>query len=83
MDQKAFIAFAKAVVAECTGDGVTTNDVYVVWYCKTLQNQKALLGTPVRDGKYFEVTYNGDKQQVYLDEYIKSKNVCFDVNNVK
>lgn len=51
-------------------------DVYVVWVCKTLQNNKALLSTTLSDGMYFECTYNGDKQEMYLDAYRKEKNVC-------
>ena len=51
-------------------------DVYVVWMCKTLQNSKALLSTTVSDGKYYEVTYNGDKKELYLDVYVKLDNVC-------
>ena len=49
-------------------------DVYVVWYCKTLQNAKALLSTPVSDGIYYELTYNGDKRELYLDAYKKWEN---------
>ena len=51
-------------------------DVYTVWSCKTLQNNKALLSTTLSDGMYFECTYNGDKQEMYLDAYRKEKNVC-------
>ena len=50
------------------------NDVYVVWYCKTLQNHKALLATPTHDGMYYEITYNGDKEEWYLDAYKKFDN---------
>lgn len=49
-------------------------DVFVVWQCKTLQNQKACLATPMRDGLYFEVTLNGDKGEIYLDVYEKIDN---------
>ena len=35
-------------------------DVCVVWNCKTLQNNKALLSTTLPDGMYFECTYNGE-----------------------
>lgn len=38
-------------------------DVYVVWNCKTLQNNKALLSTTLSDGMYFECTYNGDRKE--------------------
>lgn len=55
---------------------ITTADVYVVWFCKTLQNWKALLSTNVSDGMYYEVTYNGDKKEAYLDAYKKWENLC-------
>jgi len=50
-------------------------DVFVVWFCKTLQNWKCLLSTTVPDGMYYEVTYNGDKGEAYLDAYKKWANV--------
>lgn len=55
---------------------ISLNDVYVVWTCKTLQNFKALLSTTVSDGMYYEITYNGDKKEFYLDAYKKWENVC-------
>lgn len=57
---------------------VTLSDIYVVWFSKTLQNWKALVATSVDDGYYYEVTYDGDKNQVYLDQYSKVLNVCID-----
>ena len=51
-------------------------DVYVVWNCKTLQNNKALLSTTLSDGLYYEVTYNGDKDEFYFDAYKKFENKC-------
>lgn len=55
--------------------------VYVVWTCKTLQNNKALLATTLKDNMYFEVTYNGDEKEMYLDAYKKEKNVCIEVGD--
>ena len=55
---------------------ITSDDVYVVWFCKTLQNWKALLSTVVPDGMYYELTYNGDKKELYLDAYKKWENKC-------
>lgn len=54
---------------------ITEKDVFIVWFCKTLQNWKALVSTTVSDGMYYEVTYNGDKQETYLDAYKKWENV--------
>ena len=50
---------------DVTGN-LVTDDVFVVWYCKTLQNHKALLSTPVSDGMHYEITYNGDKNELYF-----------------
>lgn len=51
-------------------------DVYIVWYCKTLQNWKALASTTLADGMYYELTLNGDKNEIYLDAYKKFENKC-------
>ena len=51
-------------------------DVYIVWFSKTLQNWKALVSTNVSDGMYYEVTYNGDSKETYLDVYKKWDNKC-------
>ena len=55
---------------------INLEDVYVVWFCKTLQNWKALVSTTLPDGQYYEVTHNGDKQETYLDVYKKWDNKC-------
>lgn len=55
---------------------LTINEVFVVWFSKTLQNWKALVSTTISDGMYYEVTYNGDKKETYLDAYKKWENVC-------
>ena len=62
---------------------ITKNDVYVVWFCKTLQNHKALLSTTVSDGMYYEVTFNGDKDEYYLDAYKKWENVSISNKEAK
>lgn len=54
---------------------ICASDVFVVWYSKSLQNHKALLSTTVADGMYYEITYNGNKKEMYLDAYKKWKNV--------
>lgn len=53
-------------------------EVFVVWSCKTLQNYKALISTTLPDGMYYECTYNGNKNEMYLDAYKKfeNKKIC-------
>ena len=55
---------------------ISIEDIYIVWSCKTLQNFKALLSTTISDGMYYELTYNGDKKEWYLDAYKKWQNIC-------
>lgn len=84
MDTNKFLKNCKEKVAEYFNEHkdktdvvetMNAEDVYVVWYCKTLQNAKALLSTPVPDGMYYECTFNGDKNELYLDAYKKWENV--------
>ena len=50
--------------------------VFTVWKAKVLQNWKFLLSSTLPDGMYYEVTYNGDKKEWYLDAYKKFENRC-------
>lgn len=53
---------------------ITVDNVFVVWFSKTLQNWKCLLATTCLDNMYFEATYNGDKHEMYMDVYTKMDN---------
>ena len=84
MQNKDFVEKAKQAVvdyfnsqADSTDKNgrITADDVYVVWLVKALQNNKALLSTTVADGMYYEFTWNGDKNEGYMDAYKKWKNV--------
>lgn len=87
MDSKKFIDICKEAVIAYANENfektdqsqITEEDVFVVWSCKTLQNNKALLSTTVSDGMYYELTYNGDKSEIYLDAYKKWENKCIKV----
>lgn len=88
MDINQFIPTAKELVAKYANDHLDKSDnvpelqpydVYVVWQTKVLQNAKALLSTPLPDGMYYEVTYNGDKDEIYFDAYKKFHNMRVEV----
>lgn len=55
-------------------DLITFDEIFIVWYAKTLQNWKALVCTYRADGYYYELTYNGDKAETYVDVYKKLSN---------
>lgn len=84
MDTQQFIKYAiEAVVDYFNGrvdathrEALKPEDVYVVWSCKTLGNNKALLSTTVPDGMYYEITYNGKKEEIYFDAYKKWEHIC-------
>lgn len=61
-------------------DKVPVFQVYIVWQCKTLQNWKFLISTDIPDGMYYELTYNGDKKEWYIDAYKKFENRCIPEN---
>jgi hypothetical protein len=58
-------------------------DVYIVWFCKVLQNWKALAGTHHGDGMYYEITFDGNNDLVYFDAYKKWQNVQMSGHELK
>ena len=82
MGNDAFFTLCKKLVVDYFNENVdktdnkriTEDDVFIVWACKTLQNNKALVSTTVSDGMYYEITHNGDKNEVYMDVYKKWAN---------
>ena len=82
MGNEKFVKICKRLVARYANehvdktDGVqiTEDNVFVVWLSKVLQNNKALLSTTLPDGMYYELTYNGDKDELYFDAYKKFEN---------
>lgn len=84
MDNQKFIEKCKQIVSgyinrPVNGMNVTVDDICVVWLSKTLQNNKALLSTNLSDGMYYELTYNGDKKELYFDTYKKQGNIKYNL----
>lgn len=85
MNNEEFMEKAKQLVKEYALEHLDKSDntpefnVFIVWSCKTLQNSKALLSTSLPDGMYYELTYNGDKKEIYFDAYKKFENKCIKI----
>lgn len=74
-DSDQFLKKAKSLVVK-TSSGFETEDLYIVWFAKVLGNWKALISTDKLSGLYWEVTYNGNKEEAYVDMYKKVSNVA-------
>lgn len=76
MDERA-LQIVKDYIEEVhasVANSIPSFEVYTVWKCKALQNWKYLLSSTLTDGMYYELTYNGDKKEWYLDAYKKFEN---------
>ena len=58
-------------------DKIPDFEVYTVWKAKVLQNWKYLISSTLLDGMYYELTFNGDKNEWYLDAYKKFENKVY------
>lgn len=82
MTDVAFVDFCKETIRDYVNKHIdktdraeiSTDDVFIVWQVKALQNWKALASTTLFDGMYYEITYNGDKGDAYIDCYKKWEN---------
>ena len=72
--RRAVYEYVKEHIDKTDNVDFSIDDVYLVWCCKTLQNWKALISTTLPDGMYYECTFNGDKNEMYLDVYKKFEN---------
>ena len=63
---------------------ISDDEIKVVWFCKTLQNGKALIAIikPCFND-YYEATYNGDRKIIYLDIYKKSSQILLDYSTIE
>ncbi len=86
-----FIVLAKKIVWDWIANryanegktiAINSHDVFVVWQSKILKNHKAILAAPTPDKFLFEVTYNGETGEFYLDAYDKLENRAYDGNLV-
>lgn len=56
---------------------VDDSQIHFVWLSKILQNNKAIVITTLPDEEMYEFTYNGNKEELYVDRYVKQDNRCY------
>lgn len=84
-DPDRFLKMAKLFVVGANNNGadddetqLSVDDLYIVWFAKTVGNWKALISTSkAGDDLYFEVTYNGVEEETYVDTYLKTSHDVF------
>ena len=50
---------------------LAVDQVFIVWFTKAMSNWKAIIASPVARGLLWEVSYNGHREQAYIDVYKK------------
>lgn len=79
LQEKAIKAARKVLIENLGHQTINSEDMFIVWFCKTLQNWKAIVsGRTIEE--FIEVTHNGDRNETYVDVYYKTKNVCIKDN---
>lgn len=79
MDNNKFIEICTGILVS---KGINRKSIFVVWSCKTLQNNKAILSysQSKSPAPLYEFTHNGDTKEIYVDTYLKESNECFDMS---
>lgn len=69
------IQVVRDIMIKNYGTHLVNAKIFVVWKCKTIQNVKFIVGTTY-DNLIYELTLNGDKNELYVDHYEKiQKNI--------
>ncbi len=77
-----FLMTAKTVVSENYNGHrrpgqakIQPSSVFIIWYAKVLGNWKAIVGSPAAKDLLWSVTYDAEKDVIYLDFYKTITNV--------
>lgn len=60
------------IMHESYGINVSVNEIEIVWFNYTLGNMKMLLWAKQFGSFYPEITYNGNRDCIYVDVYAKT-----------
>ena len=70
-----FVDWFNENVADHDVDNIVFGDAYVVWFCFILGRAKCLVSTTMPDRRYYELTWDPDREMVYVDSYVKVTNM--------
>lgn len=56
-------------------------DLHLVWFSKILQNYKCVIVDLRANQRYYEITFNGNKNEIYIDIYQKEHNIVVSNEN--
>jgi len=62
-------------VADAGVAAIEEGEAYIVWFCIVLGRAKCLVSTTRPDHRYYELTYDAERRMVYVDSYVKVRNV--------
>lgn len=65
------------VLKEKYDEDFIISDLHLVWFAKELQNYKCVIIDLKDNQRYYECTYNGNKDELYVDIYEKKYNISF------
>jgi len=66
-------------IKELYGEELNITELHLVWFTKALQNYKCVIvDLRPSNQRYYECTYNGTKEQLYVDIYNKEVNICIE-----
>lgn len=58
-------------------EDLSIEDLHIVWFSKVLKNYKCTIVDLQDNNRYYECTYNGEKDELYIDIYDKQYNVVY------
>lgn len=87
MTSSAFEFAAKQAIIETVedeyGERYAPDDIQSVWLCHILGNKKGLFIDNGRNTRYYEVTWDAQLEEMYLDMYEKKENRKFYVDQAE
>ena len=87
MTSKSFEIIAKDKLADAIltnhGEKYIESEIHMVWFCRILGSMKGLFIDAGKNQRYYEVTYNSAMNEMYIDEYEKSRNICYILSDLE